>query len=85
MQPKFVEPRVVSIRHDGREVVRIVDGVTYGAMVTETPSLLEICWDDKFVYVLRDGVVEVNQMRLAFESLVVTELTPAETAETVGV
>ncbi len=79
MEPKFVEPRVVSICHDGREVVRIVDGVTYGAMVTETPSLLEICWDGRLVYALRDGVVEVNQIRLTFESLVVTELAPAET------
>lgn len=80
MEAKFVEPRVVSIRHDGREVVRIIDGVTHGAMVSATPSLLEICWDDKLVYALRDGVVEVNQIRLTFESVVVTEaLTPVET------
>lgn len=80
MEAKFVEPRVVSIRHDGCEVVRIVDGVTYGEVVSKIPTLLEICWDDKLVYALREGVVEVNQIRLVFESLVVTEaLTPAET------
>ncbi|PSB31591.1 hypothetical protein [Stenomitos frigidus] len=82
METKFVEPRVVSIRHDGREVVRIVDGVVYGVMVSKSPSLLEICWDDQLVYALRDGVVEVNQIRLRFESLVITEVVPQ--AQAVG-
>jgi len=62
--------------------VRIVDGVVYGVMVSKSPSLLEICWDDQLVYALRDGVVEVNQIRLRFESLVITEVVPQ--AQAVG-
>jgi len=67
-KPSFTEPRIVSIFHDGREVVRIEDGLFSNLVETSQPQeSLEIYWDGVLVYQLllydaESGKVVVNLM-----------------------
>lgn len=70
LSSSFVEPRTVSIHHDGVEVIRIVDGRTaIEPVMNRRPSLLEIYWDGRLVYRMRDGNPEYNTMLAELQSL----------------
>jgi len=63
----FTEPRIVSIFHDGREVVRIEDGLVSNVETSQPQESLEIYWDGVLVYQLllydaESGKVVVNLM-----------------------
>ena len=63
----FTEPRIVSIFHDGREVVRIEDGLFSNVETSQPQESLEIYWDGVLVYQLllydaESGKVVVNLM-----------------------
>jgi hypothetical protein len=62
-----LSPTVISIHHDGIEVVQIIDGKTTFLQLTSPgvlPKLLEFYWDGALVYRLMNGVVEINEMNL---------------------
>jgi hypothetical protein len=62
-----LSPRVISIHHDGIEVVQIIDGqTTYLRSLSSSvlPKLMEFYWDGVLVYRLINGVVEMNDMNL---------------------
>jgi hypothetical protein len=62
-----LSPTVISIHHDGIEVVQIVDGQTTYLQFANSgvlPKLLEFYWDGALVYRLMNGVVELNAMNL---------------------
>jgi len=67
-QNSFREPRIVAIFHDGREVVRVADGLISNLIETSEPQeSLEIYWDGVLVYQLllhdtESGKVVVNLM-----------------------
>lgn len=70
-QQPFSETRIVSIWHDGREVVRIDNGIaeSINPPQTDQPILLEIYWDGVLMYRLRAGVPEINKMKPALEAM----------------
>jgi hypothetical protein len=62
-----LSPTVISIHHDGIEVVQIVDGqTTYLKFANPNvlPKLMEFYWDGVLVYRLMNGAVELNNMNL---------------------
>jgi hypothetical protein len=62
-----LSPTVISVHHDGVEVVQIVDGqTTYLQLASPNvlPKLMEFYWDGVLVYRLMNGIVELNNMNL---------------------
>jgi hypothetical protein len=62
-----LSPRVISIHHDGTEVVQIIDGqTTYLRSLSSSvlPRLMEFYWDGVLVYRMTNGIVDLNDMNL---------------------
>lgn len=65
---KVTVPQVISIHHDGREVLRNEEGVwrdlpTTALQQTTIPTCVKFFFDGKLVYHLEDGIIHNNDLK----------------------